>query len=209
MTLSIWIRTHTDRLYLAEALKTMCDHTFGCNVEILNTGSASKYFSQKFILMLASKLSKCQSTHILILEDDIDIGPTAKEAVTIGISRRDAHNWYSVDTTTDILKHTIHVPNFGYILTQATHINYSGAVLIPLETLRNYVEYYILHISEFEYPNMDVTLSAYLLKVSGHLHLRPGHFIHKCDIKSSISPNFKGRYVHKDHTQLHYQGVLL
>lgn len=126
----------------------------------------------------------------------MELTDTSVDAVREAVARGDDHNWYSVDTTTDVLDHAVHIPNFGYILSQANHISYSGAILISRDTLREYLVNYMLRVTDLQFPNFDVNLSRYLLDTQGHIHLRPGHFTQAADVESSVDPSDAGRVNH-------------
>ena len=205
LPLSVWIRTHTQRLYLAEQLETMCKQKFGERVELLDTGEASPHFSLKFAICLANRLDRPVSEYILILEDDIALTGSSFEAVAGAIHRGDNCNWYTVVTTTDILKHAIYAQGYGYILTAAKHINYSGAVLIRSEVLRGYIAQYFEEAIGLEYKNFDVNVSAYLLRNQGSILLRPGHFRQR-SVPSSVNYYSHGRATRSQCETYRYRG---
>ena len=192
LPLSVWIRTHTQRLYLANRLETMCNQTFDKHAEILYTGDASLHHSLKFAVCLANRLARETEEYTLLMEDDISLTDSSFEAVSRAIERGDDHNWYTVDTTTDILSHSIYVPEYGYVLTNAQHINYSGAILVRSEILREYIDYYFTRAMELEFLNFDTNFSAYLLRSYGNILLRPGHFTQKLT-PSSVRSESAGR----------------
>jgi len=207
MRLSIWIRTHSQRLYLAERLVTMCNTTFGISAHVLNTGDASDLHTYKFAISCAEKVSTSHSDYILMLEDDILLTPTSRGAVQTALDREDPHNWYTVDTTTNVLDCSMYVPEFGYILSSANHISYSGAVLLRRDILQDYLEVHLLSILDQEFPNFDVRISTYLLRHGGYIHLRPGHFTQNL-VQSSVNPLTKGRVNHRHGEMFEYDGPL-
>jgi hypothetical protein len=187
-------------------LESTCSAAFGVDIRVLNTGCASPYYSYKFAASLAKNLASDQSDYILILEDDIVLSETSVSCVKTALERMDDHNWYTVDTSSDVLKKSVLIPKFGYILTSANHISYSGAILIKADILRDFTSEYIAKITDLEFPNFDVNLSSYLLKELGHLHLRPGHFLQRAGVKSSICTSTPGRKVYDSDELFMYEG---
>lgn len=206
MNVSVWIRTHTQRLYIANELKATCDKIFMQSSTLLHTGCRSRYYSQKFMLCLESAVASCATEYVLLLEDDMLCTPTSLRAVSEGIRRGDSHNWYSVDITSGLLQSSICVPGYGYILNRADHISFSGAILIRTDILKVFIEHYCIHALEYEYPNFDVTFSAFLLKEFGHIHIRPGHFIPDARVQSSISNDTPGRISDTNGVYKDYRG---
>ena len=157
----------------------------------------------------AERFKTLKAKYILILEDDMLLTPTSASAIECAMRRGDRHNWYSVDITTKVLKHSIMVHDYGYILNAANHINYSGAILLEKTLLRNFLEHHLLSIVESDYPNFDVSLSSYLLRLEGHILLRPGHFIQNLNAVSTVNPSTKGRVNHKEGETFKFLGDVI
>lgn len=194
MDVTLCIRTHTTRLYLANDLKAMCRRAFPeVPIYVCDNLDPSPLYNELFITNLCAMSSVFTTEYVLILEDDITLSPKARDAVELAIERGDLHNWYTVDTTSDVLQKSVCVPRYGYILSSAKSISYSGAVLVRTSDLRGFLSEFLLHHAELEHPNIDTNLSAYLLREHGHLHLRPGYFLQLPNIKSSITFPQSGR----------------
>ena len=208
MDVTVYIRTHDSRLYLANDLKAMCERAFPQDVRVLlcNTGAPSPHYNEMFILELSDLVPADCSEYTLLLEDDIILSPSSHKALSVAIERGDDHNWYTVDTTSDILSKSVCVPGYGYILSSANHISYSGAILVRTKDLLTFLEEYILHRTEFEHPNFDITFSAFLLRTHGHLHLRPGHFLQRPAVVSSITFDKEGRVSYSPFETFEYTG---
>ena len=194
MEIATLIRTHNQRLYLAESLKAKCVSLLGGSVSILNTGDRSINYSQLFVLALARALSSLTAPYILVLEDDTDFCPRARIALHTAVERGDSHNWYTIDTDSGVLERATYAPKFGYLLFGEHRVPFSGAVLVRRDLLQLFVEDYMLHFTEFEFPNVDICLSLFLSRRTGHLHLRPGYFFTKYGIESSITFSVQGRH---------------
>ena len=203
MELTVCIRTHAQRVYLAEDLKSICDRAFplGTSIVMCDNGVSSPLYSEQYIVNLSVIFRDVCTPYILLLEDDIYLAEDALEAVQAAISRGDSHNWYTVDTTSDILDKSAWIPKYGYILPFANHISYSGAILLKTEDLCLYLEKYILNFTEYEVTNFDVTVSAFIVERYGHLHLRPGYFLQRAGVESSIKHPQRGR-IHYDPSEV-------
>lgn len=193
MSVSVWIRTHNQRLYLAEELKAMCHRQLGEVAHLLNSGDASVWYTEIFILGLARALQTDGSEYFLLLEDDIEIFESALSAIREGMSRGDSHNWYTVDLSTNVLEAAVLAPGFGYLLQGEHRLTFSGAILIQRDLLREFLEFYLLHYTELEFPNFDIQLSRFISGRLGHLHIRPGHFDGREGICTSIRKGESGR----------------
>tara|TARA_B100001121_G_C18528539_1_gene544800 strand:- start:178 stop:744 length:567 start_codon:yes stop_codon:yes gene_type:complete len=188
----------------------MCNNTFvGAEVQILNTGKASELHSYKFAVCCEERFKSLKTRYVLILEDDMLLTPASTSAIECAMMRGDSHNWYSVDTTTNVLDSSIKVHNYGYILHIANHVNYSGAILLESRLLRDFLEYHLLSIIESEYPNFDIRLSNYILRTEGHLLLRPGHFIQNSKTTSTVNPSTAGRVNHKENETFEFLGDVI
>lgn len=187
MDVTLCIRTHTPRLYLADDLKAMCERAFPESpIYMCDNLDPSPQYSEQFIANLCAMSSLFTTEYVLIIEDDITLSPKARAAVDVAINRGDLHNWYTVDTTSDILQKSTCVPGYGYILSSAKGVSYSGSILLRTSDLLGFLSDYLLHYAELEFTNIDTNLSAYLFREHGHLHLRPGYFLQRPNIESSI-----------------------
>ncbi len=208
MDVTVCIRTHNPRLYLANRLKATCRRSFPEDTPlfICNNGEPSVRFSEIFIANLASIVTHIESQYILIIEDDIDLTSESYSAVSKALSRGDTHNWYTVDTLSDILEKSICVPGYGYILSSAKSIYYSGSVLLKVSDLKDFLEMYILNHTEFEFSNFDLKVSSFLLDRYGYLHLRPGYFSQIEGVVSSIISPGASRVVRDPSETFTYKG---
>lgn len=151
-----------------------------------DNGDSSPRYSEMFVANLCAMSPLFTTEYVLIIEDDITPSPKARDAVSVALERGDLHNWYTVDTTSDILRKSTCVPGYGYILSSAKNISYSGAILLRTSDLLGFLSHYLLKYAELESPNIDLALSEHLYKEHGHLHLRPGYFLQRPNIESSI-----------------------
>ena len=193
--LIIWIRTHTERLYLARQLKAKCAQAFECRVDILNTGPRSRQYSCLFALEAMARVDCLRTPYVLILEDDMDFdNDSAKYALSRSISREDEHLWMTVDPTSRVLECALDCGDYGYLLTAADHIYYSGAVLLQKTRLKEFLEEYARTCSSLEFRNIDIVLSRHLLRCCGHLHIQVGYFwTARHAPESSVSSSEPGR----------------
>lgn len=193
--LTIWIRTHTERLYLARQLKAKCTQAFECRVDILNTGPRSQQYSCLFALEAMAHVDRLRTPYVLILEDDMDFeGGSSKHALSRSISRGDEHLWMTIDPSSRILECALDCGDYGYLLTAADHIYYSGAVLLQKTRLKEFLEEYARTCSSLEFHNIDIVLSRHLLRCCRHLHIQVGYFwMARHAPESSVSPSEPGR----------------
>jgi hypothetical protein len=132
---------------------------------------------------------------VLILEDDMDFDDgSAKYAISRSISREDDHLWMTIDPASRILECALDCGEYGYLLTAANHIYYSGAVLLQKNRLKEFLEEYARTCSSLEFRNIDIFLSRHLLRFCRHLHIQVGYFwTARHAPESSISSSEPGR----------------
>lgn len=110
---------------------------------------------------------------------------SAFDSVKTALRQDLSHLWFSIYNT-EVLNASDRISSSTYILSNFTHIPYSGAVLLHRELLKNFVEYYLLRFQEFEFRNFDVNLSKFIKDTNGFLVLRPSIFATNPKIPSAL-----------------------
>jgi hypothetical protein len=183
--LEVWIRTFSDRLYLAKGLKDKCDLHFANNSRILNTKDGCPQYTYKYILALYYAILNSSAEHILLLEDDIELNAHAPMCVRAFCKKDLPIVWMSIPSS-DIVTQAHSLGQGLFLLSNFNHMHYSGAILCKRDLLKHFVENYLLNHLEFEYPQFDIQLSRFVNAHFGSLWLAPNLFFSNPRVASAL-----------------------